>query len=104
MIEGFQPVITAIGAGIFYSLYWYLNKVVDPSDPTKIKDLDPYPLIATGITGACIGIVSYVNGDALSQVSIGIQLASYMAFTAIIERALKTGYRILVNKYPRVFA
>lgn len=103
MIE-LQPILTAIGAGIFYSLYWYLNKVVDPTKPETWKSIDPWPVLATAVTGAAIGIISVLYGSELTQVSVEIQLASYMAFTAVIERGMKTIWNIIQVRYmaPKV--
>lgn len=98
-MTGIEPVIAAIGAGLFYSVFWYLNKVVDPTKPDTWKSIDPFPLVATAIIGACIGAYTLVSGGELTQVSIGIQLASYMAFTAVIERFLKTAWNIVQVKY-----
>ena len=98
MIENLQPILFAALSGIAYSLYWYLNKVADPTDPTKVKDLDPYPIVATIIVGAAVGAYSVVSGGELTQVSIEIQLASYGALIAGIERAGKTVVRIAKSK------
>lgn len=94
-----EPIITAIGAGLFYSVFWYLNKVADPTKPDSWKSIDPFPIVATGIIGACIGAYTVVSGGELTQVSVGIQLASYMAFTAVIERFLKTVWNVVQVRY-----
>lgn len=98
-MTGYEPIIAAIGSGLFYSVFWYVNKVADPTRPESWKSIDPFPLIATAIIGACIGAYTGVSGGELTQVSIGIQLASYMAFTAIIERFLKTVWNIVQTRY-----
>ena len=98
-----QPVINAVFAGILYSLVWYVNKVLDPTKPTKWTDIDPTAIIATAITGAVIGIASIMYGQVLTQVSIEAQLLSYAALTAFVERILKTIYRIVKSKHPEWF-
>ena len=98
MLEEFQPIIAALLMGAAYSLFWYLNKVADPTDPTKIPDLDPYPIIATMVVGACIGVYTVFMGGELSQVSLGIQLATYATLIAGIERLGKTIVRVMKDK------
>ena len=98
MIEQFQPIISALLMGAAYSLFWYLNKVIDPSDPTQAGDLDPYPIVATVIVGACVGAYTVFMGGELTQVSLGIQLATYAAVIAGIERLGKTLVRVLKEK------
>jgi hypothetical protein len=97
MIE-WQPILLAMVSGAFYSLYWYLNKVADPTSPTKIENIDVFAIIATISTGAIVGVYTVLSGGELTQVSIEIQLMSYVAITAVIERGLKTGVRILKEK------
>lgn len=97
-MEAVMPVVLAIISGMFYSLYWYANKVVDPTSPIKISDIDPYAVVATVLTGAIVGAYVVITGGELTQVSIEIQLASYVAITAVIERGLKTIVRILKSK------
>jgi hypothetical protein len=89
MIE-IEPVLVAILSGVGYSLYWYLNKVLDPTKPDTWETLDPYPLFATGLTGAIVGGYMALTGGELTQVSIEVQLMSYVAITAIIEKTVKT--------------
>lgn len=97
MIE-FEPLLTAIGAGILYSLYWYVNKVADPTVPTTWKDIDPYPLIATAVTGAIVGVFMVLTNMDLTQTSFEVQFLSYGALVAVIERMMKTLVRIVKNR------
>lgn len=97
MIE-FEPLLTAIGAGILYSLYWYVNKVADPTVPTTWKDIDPYPLIATAVTGAIVGGIMVISNIDVTQVSFELQFFAYGGLVAVIERGLKTLVRIVKNR------
>ena len=97
MIE-FEPLLTAIGAGILYSLYWYVNKVADPTVPTTWKDIDPYPLIATAVTGAIVGGIMAISNIDVTQVSFELQFFAYGGLVAVIERTLKTLVRIVKNR------
>lgn len=98
MIENFEPVITAMLMGAAYSLFWYVNKVADPTDPTKAVDFDPYPVAATIIVGAAVGVYSSLTGGELTQTSIGVQLLTYGALIAGIERLGKTLVRYVKSK------
>ena len=96
-----MPILVAILSGIGYSLYWYLNKVIDPTKPDTWQSLDPWPLLATGITGAIVGGYMALTGGELTQVSIGIQMASYVAITAVIEKTAKTAWNWVLVHYVR---
>jgi len=94
MIE-LGPIITAVFAGVAYSLYWYVNKVADPSSPTTWKDIDPYPVVATAVVGAAVGGFMFVSGMELTQVSFEAQFLAYGALVAVVERGVRTVVRIL---------
>jgi len=93
----FIPILTAVGTGVAYSLFWYLNKVADPT--VESPDIDPYPIIATACVGAFLGGISVLTGGELTQVSIEVQIGAYGFFIAVIERTLKTAVHLLESRY-----
>lgn len=98
MIENLELVLTAVVSGIGYSLVWYANKVVDPTTTIKLKDIDLYPILATAITGGAVGAYVVFTGGDLTQASLEVQMLSYAAMTALIERVLKTAARVAKPK------
>lgn len=94
----FTYILIAILSGLGYSIFWYLNKVIDPTSPTALVDIDPYPLLATGIIGACLGGYMVLTGGEVTQASIELQVGLYVTLTAVIERGLKTIVRVIKDR------
>ena len=97
-LEVVEPVITAIASGVLYAMIWYVNKSLDPKSPVTWTDIDPYKILAIGLTGAVIGVASIVGGVTLTQASFEAQILTYGALTAVIERFARTGWNILKSK------
>ena len=97
MIE-LNAIILAILAGIFYSLYWYVNKVLDPTTQVKWTDIDPYPVIATAVVGAFIGAFMFFSNVEITQTSFEAQFLAYGALVAIVERGIRTIVRVMKDR------
>lgn len=97
MIE-LNAIILAILADISYSLYWYVNKVLDPTTQVKWTDIDPYPVVATAVVGAFIGAFMFFSNVEITQISFEAQFLAYSALVAIVERGIRTIVRVMKDR------
>ena len=97
MIE-LNAIILAVLAGISYSLYWYVNKVLDPTTQVKWTDIDPYPVVATAVVGAFIGAFMFFSNVEITQTSFEAQFLAYGALVAIVERGIRTIVRVMKDR------
>ena len=97
MIE-LNAIVLAIISGISYSLYWYVNKVLDPTTPVKWTDIDPYPVVATALVGAFIGAFMFFSNVEITQISFEAQFLAYGALVAIVERGIRTIVRVMKDR------
>ena len=97
MIE-LNAIVLAIISGISYSLYWYVNKVLDPTTPVKWTDIDPYPVVATALVGAFIGASMFFSNVEINQISFELQFLAYGALVAIVERGIRTIVRVMKDR------
>jgi hypothetical protein len=98
MIGNIEPLITAVFAGVLYSLIWWSAKNIDPTKPSPLFDW--YSLGATALVGAFVGLSAMLSGNPFSQMGIEMQLAASGAIIAVIEKVLKTLYRWISAKFP----
>ena len=97
MIE-LNAIVLAIISGISYSLYWYVNKVLDPTTPVKWTDIDPYPVVSTALVGAFIGASMFFSNVEITQTSFEAQFLAYGALVAIVERGIRTIVRVMKDR------
>lgn len=97
MIE-LNAIVLAIISGISYSLYWYVNKVLDPTTPVKWTDIDPYPVVSTALVGAFIGASMFFSNVEITQISFEAQFLAYGALVAIVERGIRTIVRVMKDR------
>ena len=97
MIE-LNAIVLAIISGISYSLYWYVNKVLDPTTQVKWTDIDPYPVVATAVVGAFIGAFMFFSNVEITQISFEAQFLAYGALVAIVERGIRTIVRVMKDR------
>lgn len=97
MIE-LNAIVLAIISGISYSLYWYVNKVLDPTTPVKWTDIDPYPVVSTALVGAFIGASMFFSNVEINQISFELQFLAYGALVAIVERGIRTIVRLMKDR------
>ena len=91
MIENFEPILTALFAGILYSIIWWTAKNVDPTKPSVSFDF--VSMAATVLVGVGVGVGAIVTDLPITQAGFETQLAAYGAVTAVVEKVLKTLYR-----------
>ena len=97
MIE-LNAIILAVLAGVSYSLYWYVNKVLDPTTSVKWTDIDPYPVVATALVGAFMGASMFFSNVEITQISFEAQFLAYGALVAIVERGIRTIGRVMKDR------
>jgi hypothetical protein len=95
MIENLQPILIAAIAGIVYSVIWWSTKNIDPTKPSPAFDVKK--MAATAILGALIGAASVILGFPLTEMSLGEQLATMGAVTAVVEQILTTAINYFKN-------
>lgn len=100
MIENIEPILTAVFAAILYSLIWWAAKNIDPTKPSPSFDF--YSLGATIVIGVFVGAYSSFAGSPLTQMGIETQLAANGAIIAVIEKVLKTVFRVVESRWPAV--
>ncbi|MCK9592336.1 MAG: hypothetical protein M0Q91_10060 [Methanoregula sp.] len=96
MIEQTEPIITAVGAAVLYSLLWYCRKVIDPTKPTPQYNV--WELGSTVTVGIVIGIISVLSGLELTQVGLETQLIAYGFIIAAVEQVGRAIYRNFIQK------
>lgn len=101
MIE-LEPLLTAIFAGILYSLIWWAAKNVDPTKPSP--SFDWVSLLSTAVIGVCVGMFMTLSGNPVTQMSIEAQLAANGAIIAVVREILLTGFRWFASKFPEGFS
>jgi len=81
-----NEIILPLASALLYSLIWFCKSVIDPQNPTKLRDFKIVRLISTLIVGLGVAIVMILSGFTLSQENMETQLFAYSFVIAAVEQ------------------